>query len=85
MPDVAFHYGPKLAAERRARRSAPELQGSQIDWHIGDHRRSDIRQFTSVPCFHLLSHRLKVSPHSVNANRDVWNGLYGMDDGMDLI
>jgi hypothetical protein len=39
----------------------PEFKGRQIDWHIGDHLRSDIRQFTSVPCFHLLSHRLKVS------------------------
>jgi hypothetical protein len=38
-----------------------EFEGRQIDWHIGDHLRSDIRQFTSVPCFHLLSHRRKVS------------------------
>ena len=38
-----------------------EFEGRQIDWHIGDHLRSDIRQFTSAPCFHLLSHRRKVS------------------------
>ena len=57
----------------------PEFKGRQIDWHIGDHLRSDIRQFTSVPCFHLLSASAQGFSHSVNANRDAWNGYYRMD------
>jgi hypothetical protein len=30
----------------------------------------DVRQFTSLPRFDLLSHRLEVSLHAVDANRD---------------
>ena len=30
----------------------------------------DVRQFTFLPCLYLLSHRLKVALHSINANRD---------------
>jgi hypothetical protein len=56
----------------------PEFKGRQIDWHIGDDRRSDIRQFTSAPCFHLLSHRLKVSLIR-STPTELWNGCYGMD------
>ncbi len=37
---------------------------------VDDHLRGDVRQFASLPGFHLLSHRLKVSLHSINANRD---------------
>ena len=37
---------------------------------IDDYFRSDIRQFTSLPGFHLLSHRLKASLHSVDTNRN---------------
>src|SRR5713226_6514786 len=36
---------------------------------VDDHLGGDVRQFTSLPRFHLLSHRLKVSLHSVNTNR----------------
>ena len=37
------------------------------------HFRSDIRQFTSLPWFHLLSHRLKVS--LIRSTPTVWNGV----------
>jgi hypothetical protein len=33
---------------------------------VDDYLGSDVRQFTSLPRFHLLSHRLKVSLHPVN-------------------
>jgi hypothetical protein len=36
-----------------------------VDNHLG----SDVRQFTSLPRFHLLSHRLKVPLHSIDTNR----------------
>jgi hypothetical protein len=37
-----------------------------VDKHLG----GDVRQFASLWGFDLLSHRFKVSPHSVNANRN---------------
>lgn len=37
-----------------------------VDNHLGRH----VRQFTSLPGFHLLSHRLEVSLHSIDAHRD---------------
>src|SRR5271169_8733 len=37
---------------------------------VDDHLGGDIRQFTSLPGLHLLSHRLEVPLHSINANRD---------------
>ena len=37
---------------------------------VDDHRGSDVRRFTSLPCFFPLSHRLEVSPHSIDADRD---------------
>src|SRR5208337_5672385 len=37
---------------------------------VDDHLGGDVRQLTFLPGFHLLSHRLKVSLHSINANRD---------------
>jgi hypothetical protein len=37
---------------------------------VNDHFRRDVRQFALLPGFHLLSHWLKVSLHSINANRD---------------
>src|SRR5258708_5457138 len=37
---------------------------------VDDHLGGDVRQFTFLPCFHLLSHRLEVSLHSVDSNRD---------------
>ena len=37
---------------------------------VDDHLGGDVRQLTFLPRFHLLSHRLKISLHSVNANRD---------------
>jgi hypothetical protein len=36
---------------------------------VDDHLGGDVRQFTSLPGFRLLSHRLEVLLHSVNANR----------------
>ncbi len=43
---------------------------------VDDHLGGDIRQFTSLPKLHLLSHRLKVALHSVNPNRDAVNEFY---------
>jgi hypothetical protein len=42
------------------------LHKGLVDDHLGRH----IREFTLLPGFHLLSHRLEVSLHSVNTNRD---------------
>ncbi len=35
---------------------------------VDDHLRGDVCQFASLPGFHLLSHRLKVALHSVDAD-----------------
>src|SRR5258708_15299084 len=37
---------------------------------VDDHLGGDVRQFTFLPCLHLLSHRLKVPLHSVHSDRD---------------
>ena len=37
---------------------------------VDDHLGRDIRQFTSLPGLHLLSHMLEVALHSVHANRN---------------
>jgi len=37
---------------------------------VDDHLRGDVREFTSLPCLHLLSHGLEISLHPVDANRD---------------
>jgi hypothetical protein len=37
-----------------------------VDNHLGCH----VRQFTSLPRFHLLSHGLEVALHSINTHRD---------------
>jgi hypothetical protein len=37
---------------------------------VDDHLRGDIREFTSLPCFHLLLHGLEISLHPVDADRD---------------
>jgi len=36
---------------------------------VDDHLGGYVRQFASLPGLHLLSHRLKVSLHSINTNR----------------
>lgn len=36
---------------------------------VDDHLGCDVRQFTSLPGFHLLPHRFEVSLHSIH-NRD---------------
>ena len=46
------------------------LQSALDERFVDDHLGGDIRQFTSLPCLHLLSHELEVSLHSINANRD---------------
>src|SRR5208337_2487721 len=48
------------------RRLQSALDKRLVDGHLG----SNICQFTSLPGLHLLSHRLEVSLHSVNTNRD---------------
>jgi len=40
-----------------------------------DHLRGDVRQLTSLPGFHMVSHRLEVTLHSVHTNRNA------VDDG----
>jgi hypothetical protein len=35
-----------------------------------DYLGGDVRQFTSLPCFDLLSHGLEVSLHSVDPERN---------------
>jgi hypothetical protein len=37
---------------------------------LDDHFHTDIRQFTSLPRFHLRSHRLEVSLHPIYAHRN---------------
>jgi hypothetical protein len=37
---------------------------------VNDYLGGDVRQFTSLPCFDLLSRRLEVALHSVDPNRD---------------
>ena len=37
---------------------------------VNDHLGGNVRQFASLPRLYLFSHRLKVSLHSINANRD---------------
>ena len=44
----------------------PALHKRLVDDHLGRY----VRQFTSLPGFHLLSHRLEVSLHSINTNRN---------------
>jgi len=36
---------------------------------VDDHLGGDVRQFTPLPRFYLLSHRLEVALHSIDANR----------------
>ena len=45
---------------------------------IDDHLGRDIRQFTSLPRLHLLSHGLEVSLHSIHANRDAVDEREGL-------
>jgi len=40
---------------------------------VDDHLGCYVRQFTSLPGFHLPSHRLKVPLHTVDANRNAVN------------
>jgi hypothetical protein len=37
---------------------------------IDDHFRGHVREFTSLPGLHLLSHRLEVSLHPINTDRN---------------
>ncbi len=37
---------------------------------VDDHLGGDVRQFTSLPCLHLLSHGLKIPLHPVHAYRN---------------
>ena len=51
-------------------RDVSELRVCLNERLIDNNLGSDVRQFTSLPCFHLLSHRLEGPLHSINANRD---------------
>ena len=37
---------------------------------VDDHLGSDVRQFTSLPSFHLFPHRLEVPLHPIDAYRN---------------
>jgi hypothetical protein len=37
---------------------------------LDDHLRRDVGQFTPLPFLHLLSQRLEIPPHPVNADRN---------------
>ncbi len=53
---------PHLSGARKVfRRFQFALHKSLVD----DNLRGDVRQFPSLPCLHLLSHRLKVSLHPI--------------------
>ena len=54
------------------------LQSALNKRFVDDNFGSDACQFTSRPSFHLLSHRLKVSLHSINANRDAVDERKGL-------
>lgn len=40
---------------------------------VDDQLHGDVCQFTSLPCLYLLSHRLEIVLHAVNAHRDAVN------------
>src|SRR5271155_1526544 len=73
-PNGAWFEFLILRVEVQVMHSASEVFGSfQFAFHeslVDDHLRGDIRQFTSLPGFHLLSHRLEVPLHSIHANRN---------------
>ena len=46
------------------------LQFARDEPLVNDHLGRDVRQFTSLPGFHLLSYRLTVPLHAINANRN---------------
>src|SRR5260370_10974000 len=54
------------AASKVFGRFEPTLNECLVDDHFGRH----VRQFASLPCFYLLSHRLRVPLHSINSDRD---------------
>jgi hypothetical protein len=60
--------------------AAGEVLGSfqsPLDERLVDDRLGgDIPQITFLPRFHLLSHRLEVPLHSINAERDAVDELY---------
>jgi hypothetical protein len=43
---------------------------------VDDYFRGNVCQLAFLPRLHLLSHRLEVSLHSINANRDAVDELY---------
>ena len=53
-----------MTASSTSASRAGTLNGRLVDDHFG----GDVRQFTSLPRFHLLSHRLKAPLHSVDTN-----------------
>jgi hypothetical protein len=63
-----------LRLEVQVMRDASEVFGSfqpAFDERlIDDHFGCDIGDFAPLPNLHLLSHRLEVPPHAVDANRD---------------
>jgi hypothetical protein len=49
---------------------ASSIFGTERSHDQRDPERDDVRQLTSLPGFDLLSHRLKVSLHSIDTNRN---------------
>jgi len=46
------------------------FQSAPDECLVDDHLRRDVRQFASLPRFHLFSHGLEVPLHSVDTHRD---------------
>jgi len=66
--EVIDHSG---VAKRRAACKVLWSFESALDRRlVDDHLGGSVRQFTSLPRLYLLSHRLKVPLHPVDANRD---------------
>jgi len=64
-PRISVRSRGHALCGQRARSLKSALHKRFVDNHLG----GDVRQFTCLPDFHLLSHRLEVSPHSINTHR----------------
>ena len=46
---------------------------NQLAWGVENQKAPPFGACPSLPCFHLFSHRLEVSLHPIDANRDAVN------------
>ena len=64
------YFGFKVEVVHAAGTMLGNFQSALDESLVDDHLCCDVRQFTPLPGFHLLSHGLEVSLHSVDADRD---------------